>query len=404
MDVNKLRRHFPALARTENGRPVVFADGPAGTQVPRAVIDAMAGYLRDGLSNLGGSFTASRDSGTTADGARSAVADLVNCSPREVAFGQNMTSITFAASRAISSRWSDGDNVVVTRLDHDANITPWMTAAADRGAQVRFCDFDPADGCRLDMDDLMSLVDRRTRLVAVTHASNAVGTVVDVARVADVAHSAGALVYVDAVHASPHLSIDVQQLDCDFLTCSAYKFFGPHTGILYGKQELLDDIRPVKIRPAPDESPESWETGTQSFESLAGVEAAIGYLAAIGGGGTDRRSALEESYGVIAVHESGLAERFLTGVAELPRLRLFGSDGSVPRVSTFALAVDGSTAAEAHHRLATEGIYTWAGHYYAIEVMRRLDIVGTGGLLRIGFVHYNTMEEVDRVLQALAHL
>lgn len=402
MDVEGLRAHFPALQRTENDRPVVFADGPAGTQVPRSVIDAMAGYFEDGLSNLGGVFGASRDTESVTARARDAVADLVNCSPDEVAFGQNMTSITLAASRAIARTWSPGDNVVVTRLDHDANVSSWMISAAEKGATVRHCDIDPAD-CSLRLDHLADLVDARTRLVAVTRASNAVGTLVDVAAVAEIAHARGALVYVDAVHAAPHVLLDVAEYDCDFLAASSYKFFGPHVGLLYGKQELLDAIEPVRIRPAPAAPPGSWETGTQSFESMAGVTAAVDYLAEVGAGSGDRRSRLGESYDRIGTHEAALGDRFLAGIAELPHIKLYGSRGPTPRVTTFAVAIEGVPTAAAHAHLGEQGIYTWAGHYYALEIMERLGFRDEG-LLRIGFVHYNTLAEVDRVLEALGGL
>jgi len=400
-----VRPLFPALARTEQGRPVAYLDGPGGTQVPAGVIEAMARRLREGTSNLGGPFGASRDAEAAVGAAREAAADLLGGRPDEVAFGQNMTSLTFAMSRALGRRWGPGDEVVVTRLDHDANVAPWCRAAADWGAGVRVVDFDPTDGT-LDLAHLESLVGERTRLVAVTAASNALGTVPPVRRVADLAHAAGALVYVDAVHHAPHRFIDVGALGADFLACSAYKFFGPHTGVLWGRGELLGTTEAYKVAPAPDAGPDKWETGTQSFESLAGVAAAVDYLAGLGDGNT-RRERLQSAYATIRAHEEALAARFLEGIREIPGLRLYGlaDPGRLgERTPTFALSVEGLPPAEAARRLGEQGIYTWHGDYYAVGVMEHLGVAAGGGLLRIGFVHYNTTEEVDRVLGALAGL
>jgi cysteine desulfurase family protein (TIGR01976 family) len=283
LDVQALRDHFPALQRTVGDQPAVFFDGPGGTQSPTRVIDAMADYLRRGSSNHGGPFLTSREADAATDAAREAMRDLLNARrAEEIVFGQNMTSLTFSISRAIARTWQPGDEVIVTRLDHDANISPWLRAAEDRGVTVRWLDFNPAD-CTLALDTLPGLLNGRTRLVAVNYASNAVGTISDVARVVALAHAAGALVYVDAVHYAPHDVIDVQALDCDFLACSVYKFFGPHTGVLYGKYEWLDRLTAYKVRPADDAPPGKWETGTQSFESLSGVTAAVEYLADLGG-------------------------------------------------------------------------------------------------------------------------
>ncbi|MCU0281887.1 MAG: cysteine desulfurase-like protein, partial [Acidimicrobiia bacterium] len=278
LDVSAVRSRFPALSRTEEGRPVAYLDGPGGTQVPAGVIEAMAGRLRVGTSNIGGAFGASLEADAVVEAAREATADLLGGRPEEVAFGQNMTSLTFAVSRALARSWGPGDEVVVTRLDHDANVTPWRLAAADRGAAVRLVDFDPADGT-LDLAHLERVLGSRTRLLAVTAASNALGTVPPVRRAADLAHAAGALVYIDAVHYTPHRLVDVAALGADFLACSAYKFFGPHTGVLWGREALLEALEAYKVVPAPDSGPGKWETGTQSFESLAGVAAAVDYLA-----------------------------------------------------------------------------------------------------------------------------
>jgi len=403
--ITEARARFPALARREGGRPVAYLDGPGGTQVPEAVIEAMTLRLREGASNLGGPFGASRDAEATVDAAREAAADLVGGRAGEVAFGQNMTSLTFAVSRALARRWGPGDRVVVTRLDHDANVTPWRLAAADRGVSVEMVDFDPADGT-LDLEHMERAVSAGACLVAVTAASNALGTVPPLPRVADLAHAAGVLVYVDAVHYAPHRFIDVAALGADFLVCSAYKFYGPHTGVLWGREELLEAVDPYKLVPAPDTGPDRWETGTQSFESLAGVTAAVDYLAGLGEG-AGRRERLRSGLAAARAHEESLAIRFFEGISGMPHLRLYGlADPArlAERTPTFALSVEGMHPAEAARRLGEQGIYAWSGDYYAVGVMEHLGVAAEGGLLRIGFVHYNTFEEVDRVLSALAGL
>jgi cysteine desulfurase family protein (TIGR01976 family) len=404
-DVAAVRDRFPALSRRQGGRPVAYLDGPGGTQVPAEVIAAMGERLRVGTSNLGGYFRASREADEVVAAARGAAADLLGGGAEEIVFGQNMTSLTLALSRALSRQWSPGDEVVVTRLDHDANVSPWRLAAADRGVALRTVDFSPADGT-LDLVHLEALVGRRTRVVALTAASNALGTVPPVRRAADLAHAVGALVYVDAVHYTPHRFVDVGALGADFLVCSAYKFFGPHTGVLWGRRELLEHEEAYKVRPAPDTGPDKWETGTQSFESLAGVTAAVDYLASLGGG-VSRRERLRQGLAASRQHEEGLARRFLAGLADLPGVRLYGiADAArlAERTPTFAVEVAGLSPDEAARRLGVQGINTWSGDYYAVGVMEHLGVADRGGLLRIGFVHYNTAEEVDRVLAALGAL
>ena len=397
-----VRPLFPSLSREVAGRTAVYTDGPAGTQVPTPVIDAMADHLRQGTANHGGGFVTSDESDALTLTAREAVADLLNARPEEIVFGQNMTSLTFAVSRAIARTWDPGDEVIVTRLDHDANITPWVMAAADRGAVVRWVDFDPVAG--LDYDGLEALLTDRTRLVAVTAASNALGLRVDVARVAAAAHAAGALVYVDAVHYTPHDVVDVRAMGADFLAASAYKFYGPHTGILFGKHEHLDRLEAYKVRPAPARPPGKWETGTQSFESLAGVAATVDYLAGLGTGMT-RRERIVAAMEAIGEHEAQLVDRFVAGIEAIPGVTLYGpgADPAV-RVPTFSIGIEGISAVVAQRALGAEGIFTWAGHYYAVAVMERLGVLDSGGLLRIGFVHYNTADEVDRVIAALEGL
>jgi cysteine desulfurase family protein (TIGR01976 family) len=403
-DVEALRRHFPALARSEDGRPVAYLDGPAGTQVPESVIEAMAGHLRHGTSNHGGAFGASREVDDLEEAARAAASDLLGGDSDEVVFGPNMTTLTFAMSRSLAREWGPGDEVIVTRLDHDANVTPWRMAAEDAGATVRVTDFDPTDG-RLDVDHLVSLLGPQTRLVAFTHASNALGTIPPVQEIVDLAHSFGALTYVDAVHFAPHGSIDVRKLDTDFLVCSPYKFYGPHAGVLYGKREHLGRLTPYKVVPAPDVGPGRWETGTASFETLAGVVAAIDHLAALGEG-EDRRSRLVEAYRRIGGHERSLAERFLAGTSALDHVRVYGITDPAAlgeRAPTFAVGVAGLSSHEVATRLGDQGIYVWDGNYYAVGVMEHLGLAEEG-LTRIGFVQYSTEAEVDRVLDALASL
>jgi cysteine desulfurase family protein (TIGR01976 family) len=403
LDVSAVRSQFPALRRLVGGRPAAYLDGPGGTQAPESVIEAMAGFMRDGGSNHGGPFASSRETDAVTESARSAIADLFGASANEIAFGQNMTSITLSVSRALGATWKPGDNVVVTRLDHDGNVWPWVIAARDAGAEVRWLDFDPDDGCRLETETIDHLIDDRTRLVAITHASNAVGTITDPRPVIEAAHAVGALTYIDAVHYSPHGLVDVVALGSDFLAASAYKFFGPHTGCLYGRSEVLDAVDAYKLRAAPDTPPNKWETGTQSFESLAGVAAAVDYIASLGTGGT-RRDQLRASMEQIGVYERSLSEQFLNGIATISGITMYGRSVPDGRTPTFAISVNGTHPDDVAGVLGDQGIFVWSGDYYAVEVMRRLGVADEGGLVRIGFAHYNTAEEVDRVLTALAEV
>jgi cysteine desulfurase family protein (TIGR01976 family) len=400
--VEDIRSRFPALARREGGNLAAYLDGPGGTQVPLSVIEAMASPLREGTSNLGGGFGSSELAEDITERGRNAMADFFNADPAEIAFGQNMTSLTFAVSRAIATTWRPGDAIILTSLDHDANFTPWARAAEETGIEVRVAEFDPATGL-LDPVAISALLDERVKLVAVCLAANSIGTLVDVASVTAAAHEVGALVYVDAVHAGPHHLIDVDDLGCDFLVASAYKFFGPHTGVLFGRLAHMAQLPAYKVRPAPSDPPGKWETGTQSFESIAGVAATVDYIAGLGESGVTRRQSLESAFSRIHDHETTLSERFLEGLAGLKRVRLYGVPAAgLDRVSTFAIGVDGHHADEVARRLVEHGLYVWSGHYYAVNVMERLGVLDGGGLVRIGFVHYNTTEEVDRVLEALA--
>ncbi len=417
-DPRSLRKQFPSLNQVVNGRPAIFFDGPGGTQTPQGVIDAMCHYLANDNSNLGGAFKTSRRTDQVAGDARQAIADFFNANrPEEIAFGQNMTTLTFAVSRAISRTWQPGDEIVVTWLDHDANITPWVLAAQDRGVTVRWLKFQIED-CTLNVDHLGELLNERTRLVAVTHASNAVGSIVDVSPVVKMAHDVGAYVFVDAVHYTPHNPVDVQSSDCDFLVASAYKFFGPHTGILYGKYELLEKLDAYKVRPAPALPPGKWETGTQSFESLAGAKAAIDYLESIGqdygkpfAGELSRYSGrplrLKQAMTVIKEYEETLSLHFLERATEVPGFRVYGItdvERLAERAPTFAVSLEGYTPREVAQSLGEEGIFVWDGHYYAVAVMDQLETLQTGGLVRIGFTHYNTNEEIDRMIDHLKRL
>lgn len=406
-DPSRIRQQFPALQLEVNRRTAVYLDGPGGTQVPQSVIDAIAQYLAHGGSNQGGPFFTSQYTDTVTAAARQAMMDFYHArQPEEIIFGQNMTSLTFAFSRALAQTWQPGEEIIVTRLDHDANITPWVLAAADRGVTVRWLDFDPAD-CTLRLDLLPGLLNEKTRLVAVTYASNAVGSITDVPRVVQLAHQAGALVYVDSVHYGPHGLIDVQVLDCDFLAASVYKFFGGHVGVLYGKYELLDRLQAYKVRPSSSQPPGKWETGTQGFESLAGVTAAVDYVASLSQTSGSRRERLVQAMTTIKEYEMSLSYHFLEGAAKIPGLHVYGItdvENLAQRTPTFAVSLDGCSPEAVATRLGEQGIFVWHGDYYAVAVMERLGLADKGGLVRIGFVHYNTHDEVDQVLAALAAL
>lgn len=406
--VTQLRTEFPALQERRGGRPFIFLDGPGGTQVPAAVIEAMNRYLVEANSNFHGPFLYSQRTDETARAARQAMADLLNASrPEEIVFGPNMTTLTFNASRAIGRTLSPGDEIVVTRLDHDANIAPWL-ALEERGAVVRHVPFDPAD-CTLDMEALAAAITSRTRVVALGYASNAVGTVNDVARAAELAHAAGAWLYVDAVHYAPHGPIDVQALGCDLLVCSAYKFFGPHQGVLYGRYDLLDRLPAYKVRPAGDDPPDKFETGTQSFEAMAGTTAAVDYLASVGrryGGAPakGRRAELVAGLEAIRAYERDLCRRLVAGLQAIPALHIFGitdPDRFQQRVPTVSIRMEGLLPHEISRRLDEANIFAWAGNFYALAVTRHLGVEEEGGLLRLGLVHYNTADEVDTLLGVL---
>jgi cysteine desulfurase family protein (TIGR01976 family) len=401
-DIHEVRSRFPALTRTQNGDVVSYLDGPAGTQVPIPVIEATTALYAEGVANVGGSFGASTLASEVTTAAREAMADMFNGEPHEIVFGQNMTSLTFATSRAIAREWTGGDRVLITALDHDANRTPWIRAAREQGVQVDEVGFDPTTGS-LAAREVVAAMTPSTRLVAVTAASNALGSITDLDPIVQAARAVGALVYVDAVHFSAHRLNDVAALGADFVVASAYKFFGPHTGILWGRAEHLERLDAYKVVPAPSSGPGKWETGTQAFESLVGVTAAVDYLAGLGTGGS-RRDRLESAFGAIRSHEDALSRRFMAGAAEIPGLTIHGPGDGEARVSTFAVTLDGRSPQEVSDQLGRRGIYTWAGHYYAIGVMEQLGLADTGGAVRIGFVHYTSEDEVDRVISALSDI
>ena len=412
-----LRAEFPALQQMTGGRPLVFFDGPGGTQVHGSVIEAMQRYLREANSNAGGAFLYSRRTDETTAAARRALADFLNAArPEEIVFGPNMTTLTFNLSRAIGRTLSSGDEIVVTRLDHDANIAPWV-ALQERGVVVRHTDFDPID-CTLDMEGLEATITERTKLVAVGYASNAVGTINDVRRIVELAHAVGAWVYVDAVHYAPHGPIDVQALGCDFLVCSVYKFFGAHLGALYGRYELLDELPAYKVRPAGNAPPNKFETGTQSFEAQAGATAAVEYLASVGRrfgteyaegipGFEGQRLDLKTGLTAIRAYEQELCAQLIAGLQEIPDLHVHGITDPVrfaQRVPTVSFTLEGLTPREIARRLNEANVFVWNGNFYALAVTERLGLEDLGGLLRVGLAHYNTAEEVDTLLGALADM
>jgi cysteine desulfurase family protein (TIGR01976 family) len=409
IDVQWVRAQFPSLQQIVNGYPAAFLDAPAGTQVPRKVIDAVRDYFENSNANTCGAFATSRRTDAMIAGARAAMADFFNCDPAEIFFGPNMTTITFALARGIGRDLQPGDEIVVTTLDHDANVAPWR-ALEERGVLVRQVDIREED-CTLDLEDLRRKITSRTKLVAVGYASNAVGTINPVNEIIRLAHDAGALAFIDAVHYAPHGSIDVRALDCDFLACSPYKFFGPHMGCIYGKRDLLMRFRPYKVRPAPEALPDRWETGTQIHEGLAGVTAAIDYIVELGRrcdpSATSRRAALVTAHHAMREYEMSLAARMIHGLLEIPGLRFYGISDPArfdERVPTVGVRLANRTPLECAKFLGERGIFTWDGNYYALNLTERLGVEKGGGLLRIGLVHYNTAEEVDRLLEALREL
>ena len=409
LDLSWVRSQFSSLARNVNGHPAVFLDGPGGTQVPQRVIDAISGYLSRDNANSGGAYQTSRDTDRMIAEARAAMADFLNCAADEIVFGPNMTTLTYAISRAIGRELGEGDEIVLTLLDHDANFSPWK-ALEERGVTIRAARFNPAD-CTLDMDDLASKITRRTRVVAVGYASNAVGTINDVAEIVRLARQAGALSFIDAVHYAPHGPIDVRALDCDFLACSTYKFFGPHMGVLFGKRQHLQLLHPYKVRANTENVPNRWEWGTLNHECIAGIKACVDYWEDLGRRTNPaiegRRQAILAAHEAIRSHERVMMEKLISELLAIPGLKFYGITDPKrfdQRCPTVVVRIEGHTPLELATKLGDRGFFTWDGNYYALNLTEQLDVERTGGFLRIGLVHYNTIEEVGRFLAVLREI
>jgi len=414
-DLESVRSQFPALSITDNGVRRIYLDNPAGTQVPKSVADAMSDCLLHKNANLGGYFASSADADQVVDSARAAMADFLNApSPDEVIFGQNMTTITLHLARSIGRLFRPGDEIILSRMDHDANVWPWVLLARDLELEVRWLPFD-SETFEFDLDVLDELLTDRTRLVCVCGASNLTGTINDVAAICSKVRDAGAISYIDAVQSAPHIATDVQQLGCDFLVCSAYKFFGPHQGILWGRQEVFEQLEPYKVRPAPDVIPWCFETGTQSHEGCAGIAATIDYFAWIGenmagdhigrwSGFSGRRQAVHAALDLLFDYEKLLAERLIGGLQAIDGVTVQGitsNDAMERRVPTVSFTHTSNASATIAKALAEQNIFVWSGHNYAVEAAKTLGIYETGGAVRIGPVHYNSLAEIDEVLDAL---
>lgn len=404
IDAVRARQCFPSLQRRQNDVPVIYFDNPAGTQVPQATIDGYTTYFEHHNANVGGAFATSRETDDVIDSARQGVASLLGAaSPHEIVFGPNMTSLTFDLSHAMARVLQTGDEVVTTRLEHDANVAPWL-ALQERGVRVNWIDLDQ-ETMTLDLESAERVIGPRTKLVACGYASNAFGTVNDVRRMAELAHGVGAWLFVDAVHYAPHGPIDVQALGCDLLACSAYKFFGPHLGILYGRESILEELPAYKVRPAGDQPPGKWETGTGNFESMSGLLGTLSYLRTLADdtGGTESDQ-LHSAMGAIKRSERDLTERLLAGMASLPGVHVYGLTDPAQfdwRVPTVSFTFDGHRPENVAEELGARGIFSWAGNHYALEPLTQLGIAATG---RVGLVHYNVPEEIDRFVAALAEI
>lgn len=405
VDLAWIRAQFPALSETVGGEPAVYFDAPGGTQVTAGVIEAISSYLTRSNSNTHGSFLTSKRTDQILAGAHAAMADFLGCDADEVIFGANMTTLTFTMSRALGRELEPGDEILTTLLDHDANVAPWR-ALEERGVKVLAVDIHE-DDCTLDLADFTRKLSNRTKIVAVGFASNAVGTINPLEEIISQAHAQGALVFVDAVHYAPHRSIDVKKLNCDFLACSTYKFFGPHAGVLYGRRELLQRLKPYKVRPSSENLPDRWETGTQNHEGLAGVIACIDYLTELGrrhgSPSSSRREAIVAAYDWIESHERDIGWRLIEGLLRIPGLTFYGKKEppGPSRTPTVCIRLINRTPAELAKSLGDRGIFTWNGNFYALNLAERLDLEQHGGFLRIGLAHYNSSDEVDRLLHHL---
>jgi cysteine desulfurase family protein (TIGR01976 family) len=437
LDLDQIREQFPALMRVHRGRPVAYFDGPGGTQVPRKVVEAMADYLFHHNANTHWRYPTSAETDAALDAARVALADFLNATPQEIAFGQNMTSLTFHLSRAIARQLAPGDEIIVTELDHHGNVDPWRHAAQDRGVTIRTVRVRP-DAGELDWTDLMdALSSPRAKVLAIGAAANAIGTITDVKRATRLAHEAGALVFVDAVHYAPHTLVDVRDIDCDFLACSVYKFYGPHIGVLYGKRALIESLDVPKLRPSPNDAPERLETGTQSHEAIVGARAAVDFLASIGSlvatqrrrepwersssdftddealvdasgpaaaatAGADRRAALVKSYAAMHAQGEQLFTRLWGGLQQIPGVTLYGPEPGKARTPTVGFTLAGHTTDAVAEALAEQGVFVSNGDFYAMTLVEKLG--ATDGLVRAGCACYTTMEEIERLLNGVRQL
>lgn len=400
--VQEIRSHFPALWRTYNGHEVAYFDGPGGTQVPHAVVDAMSDYLLNHNANTHWAFPTSAETDEIIANSRQTLADFLNASPDEIAFGQNMTSLTFHLSRALGGRFAEGDEIICTELDHHANIDPWRFLAKERGLNVKYISFDVESGT-LNLDELQGLITDRTKLLAIGAASNALGTISEVTKACAIARDARVLSFVDAVHYAPHELVDVRDFGCDFLACSAYKFYGPHIGILFGRNELLNSIDFPKLRPAPNAAPDRVETGTQSHESIAGAAAAVDFLASLSEDGDSRRERLAFAFRELHARQSDLVRRLWDGLSAIGGVRIFGPNPDMPRTSTVSFTIDGVDSETVSRRLAEKGLFASNGDFYASTVVERLGLPETG-LLRIGCCIYTTQDEIERLVEAVAEI
>ena len=402
ISIQEIRSHFPSLTRTHNGYPVAYFDGPGGTQVPQTVVDAMSDYLINHNANTHWDYPTSAETDEIIELSRLAIGDFLNCAADEVMFGANMTSLTFHVSRALGERWGAGDEIVVTELDHHANIAPWKRMEGERGVTVHQARMVPERGV-LDWDDLEKLVNKRTKLIAIGAASNALGTVNDLARARELARGRGALLFVDAVHFAPHSLVDVRSMDCDFLVCSPYKFYGPHQGALYGRKELLESLNFPKLEPSPDSAPERGETGTQNHEGIAGSAAAVNMIASFGQGGS-RRAKLESAFADIHARGEELFERLWRGLSAINGIRIFGLPPGDKRTPTLSFVVDGVHSDKVAQHLAARGVFVSHGDFYAKTVVDRLGVRDIGGLVRAGCACYTTEDEIDRLIDGVKEI
>jgi cysteine desulfurase family protein (TIGR01976 family) len=418
IDIDQIRSQFPAISKNSGPNAPVFFDNPGGTQVPQMVIDAITDCLINSNANLGGPFKTTKLADRVFDQAHQAMADFVNAnSADEIIFGQNMTTLTFNISRSIGHLFDEGDEIILTRMEHDANVSPWLMMARDHGLEVKWLPFD-TDSFEFDLNKLDDLLSDKTKLVCIGHASNMTGTINDVKAASQKAHAAGALVYVDSVQYAPHGIIDVQDLGCDFLVCSPYKFFGPHMGVLWGNLDVLKTLDPYKVRPAGSEAPGCFETGTLSHEAMAGVTATVDYFAWVGreiadeyyrtrfaGTGNERRQQICAGMNCLVDYELPLTKRLIEGLQAIPGVTVQGitsSNAFVRRVPTVSFTVEGHQPSEISNKLAEHDIYVWDGHNYAIEPAEQLGLMDKGGVVRVGLAHYNTMDEVERALSVIA--